>query len=276
MADPLTALGLAANIIQFITFASSLVSKTSEISNSAHGSTLENTELKAIATNLTDLNKQLEPPKAPGGNDKQSRKAAKSGERLRELCTECEKAAWELLSVIQRLEHGKGRSKWKSFRQALLSVWKESEIAALSRRLERYRSQIGTALLLSLRYHIQEREGAFDSLAEEIHRGTFVSKLVISRRSNLNWPSFWNRDSGNYGARKMFDCSHQRFLKLQTAQGKSVLLRKSLKSSAFRVWMSGSSISHKPIAGPLTGYSKKTHAPQPHNRNRQITWLVGA
>jgi ankyrin repeat protein/energy-coupling factor transporter ATP-binding protein EcfA2 len=177
MADPLTALGLAASIVQFISFTSSLISKTSEISNTAQGATVEIIELKAIATNITTLNAEILPPSSPRGNDKQSRKAAKSGELLRELCTGCEEVSKKLLDVLEKLECEGGRSKWKSFRQALKTVWKESEIEALSKRLERYRGQIDTALLVSLRYYIQERESAIDTLTEEIKKGTFISRI---------------------------------------------------------------------------------------------------
>ncbi|EPE34009.1 hypothetical protein GLAREA_07022 [Glarea lozoyensis ATCC 20868] len=177
MADPLTALGLAASIVQFISFTSSLISKASEISNTAQGATVEIIELKAIATNITTLNAEILPPSAPRGNDQQSRKAAKSGELLHELCTGCEEVSKKLLDVLEKLECEGGRSKWKSFRQALKTVWKESEIEALSKRLERYRGQIDTALLVSLRYYIQERESAIDTLTEEIKKGTFISRI---------------------------------------------------------------------------------------------------
>jgi hypothetical protein len=60
MADPLTALGLASNIVQLITFASSLVSKTREISKSANGALVANLELEAIASNLQELSRESE------------------------------------------------------------------------------------------------------------------------------------------------------------------------------------------------------------------------
>lgn len=146
---------------------------------------MENSELGAIASNLIALNKELVAPKAPRGNDPQSRDAAKSGEQLRELCSGCDEVSRKLLSVIQQLEHGRGRSKWKSFRQALLTLWKEKEIEDLSKRLERYRSQIDTALLVSLRYYIQERQSASNSLAEEINKGTFINRIGDIKKIQL-------------------------------------------------------------------------------------------
>jgi hypothetical protein len=67
------------------------------------------------------------------------------------MCTGCEKVSEELLDVIQDLRSSGPHSRWKSFRQALMSVWKEHEIDTLSQRLERYRRQIDTILLVSMR-----------------------------------------------------------------------------------------------------------------------------
>jgi hypothetical protein len=52
MADPLTTLGLASNIVQLISFTSDLISKGREISKSADGVLVENLELEAITSSL--------------------------------------------------------------------------------------------------------------------------------------------------------------------------------------------------------------------------------
>jgi hypothetical protein len=43
---------------------------------------------------------------------------------------------------LQNIKAKKPESKWSSFRAALASVWKESQIDALSKRLDAYRSQM--------------------------------------------------------------------------------------------------------------------------------------
>lgn len=58
--DPLTALGLAANVIQFVSFASGLVFKMREISTSADGATSEITTLDAVYGRLHSLSSELE------------------------------------------------------------------------------------------------------------------------------------------------------------------------------------------------------------------------
>jgi len=66
MADPLTALGLATNIIQLIDFTGDLISKTWEVSKSADGILVENLELEAITSSLQQLSNGLRHPGAGG------------------------------------------------------------------------------------------------------------------------------------------------------------------------------------------------------------------
>jgi effector-binding domain-containing protein len=147
MLDPLTALGLASNVVQLITFTGDLVAKGRDIYQSTDGGLVENLELEAITKSLQDLSLEVAlPPGIP---------LTKVERELQQLCDGCRKAADELLDVIQKLKAQGPHKRWVSFRQALNSVWKAEEIQALSIRLERYRRQIDTTLLLSLRETLQ-------------------------------------------------------------------------------------------------------------------------
>jgi hypothetical protein len=53
--DPLTALGLASNIVQLISFSSDLVAKGREIYQSTDGTLVENLELETITKSLREL-----------------------------------------------------------------------------------------------------------------------------------------------------------------------------------------------------------------------------
>jgi hypothetical protein len=57
--DPLTSLGLAANLLQFIEFATKLVGKASDIHKSAQGIHPENTELWDISKRLEGLTQAI-------------------------------------------------------------------------------------------------------------------------------------------------------------------------------------------------------------------------
>jgi hypothetical protein len=144
MLDPLTALGLASNIVQLIQFTSDLVAKGRDIYQSTDGTLVEHLELEAITKSLEDLSLEVALPNIG------SLRLTKVERQLQQLCEGCRKAANELLDVIQKLKAQGPHKRWVSFRQALNSIWREDEIQALSIRLERYRRQIDTTLLLSL------------------------------------------------------------------------------------------------------------------------------
>ncbi|CZR63571.1 uncharacterized protein PAC_13468 [Phialocephala subalpina] len=150
MADPMTALGLASNIVQLISFTSDIVSKSREIYKSQDGKLIEHMELEAITTSLHDLSREIVSPFQKGIL------LSKAEEDLQKLWGECNDISRQLIVAIESLQTQGRNKKWNSFRQALKTVWKEDEIEALSRRLDRYRAQIDTALLVSLTAILRE------------------------------------------------------------------------------------------------------------------------
>lgn len=151
--DPLTALGLASNVVQFISFTRELVDKGREISKSADGALIENLELEAITRNLYDLSRGLMvPPLTKTSRLTGKPKPSKPERELQQLCEGSRDVAATLLNALQSLKvTGSKHQKWVSFRQALNSVFSQEKIGQLSARLERYHRQINTALLASLR-----------------------------------------------------------------------------------------------------------------------------
>ena len=144
--EPLVALGLAANIVQLVDFASKLVSRSRETYQSADGALVENSELQAVTQNLQTLTGELH--LSSKGQIKDSSGAEK---QLHDLCSGCTDATAQLLAALEKLKAKGDHKRWGSFRQALESVWKESEIQSLAIRLERFRRQIDTTLLVLLR-----------------------------------------------------------------------------------------------------------------------------
>jgi hypothetical protein len=135
--DPWTALGLASNIIQFIDFVWNLVSESKDIYRSTAGMLAENVELEVIANDLSQLSAQFQNPS--GGRVR----VPPDEEGLRNLALRCSVLAEELLGTIQRLKVEKGpHRKWKSFRQALLSMSKKDKILELRTRLDWLRNEM--------------------------------------------------------------------------------------------------------------------------------------
>jgi hypothetical protein len=192
--DPLSALGLAANVVQFIEFAAKLISKGHRIHKAADGALVENLELEAIIHRIRRLNDEIHASLYLSkskrhhdrrGDDRQflsedsyevdleafsnpldsKGSSAQDGPelcndwqdsnelQLGKLCKDCNRAASDLLTALEKLkiEAGTKNRSWKSFRAALKSIWSKEEIEALAQRLESYRRQLDTRILVSIR-----------------------------------------------------------------------------------------------------------------------------
>ncbi|KAF2653413.1 hypothetical protein K491DRAFT_515569 [Lophiostoma macrostomum CBS 122681] len=147
--EVLAAIGLAGNIVQFVSFTSETLSKSREIYLSASGTTEEYTDLKVISQDLLSLKDRIS-----------SQKSAMPS--LSPLVDRCMRIADEILSAVKQVEdtstHGKSstnstvngfkgtgsksRTQWKSFRKALKCVWGKHRVQDLETRLENLRGQI--------------------------------------------------------------------------------------------------------------------------------------
>src|ERR1700712_3244536 len=112
--DALTALGLAANVIQFVDFAASILSKGNTIRKSADGALKENTQLRSISSRMqtltADLERSIHNP------------FTQNDQALKAICSSCFEIATELNLKLSTLTARGGISRFKSYRQALKSV----------------------------------------------------------------------------------------------------------------------------------------------------------
>ncbi|CZR58778.1 uncharacterized protein PAC_08670 [Phialocephala subalpina] len=206
--DPLTVLGLASNIVQLVTFTSDLVSRGNEIYKSADGVLIENLELESITTTLQKLASYLVVP------DRHSQRPTKTETQLQELCNGCKDVSGRLLNVIQGLKAKEPHAKWNSFHQALNSVWKENDIRALESRLERYRRQIDTTLLVSLRECVQElsdRELDNEQVRNEMLRQVKQSQAeLIDCFLKIDWRLQNQQDMAAFSSKLSATTKHER------------------------------------------------------------------
>lgn len=137
--DPLTALGLAAAVVQFVGFASHLVSKTKDIQESVTGQSEQAATLETVYTQLQDLSSRLElssrrDPKlelVEGSTD-----LVKHVFAINDLSRICEGDCQRLLDIVRKLKVvGDSSRRWQSFRVALKTFWKGNEITDLEQRL---------------------------------------------------------------------------------------------------------------------------------------------
>jgi hypothetical protein len=175
MLDPLTALGVAGTIVQFVDFTVKLMSKSHELYKSTDGALVGNKDLEAIAANLnrlterlrTDMNRHLLPPvKAIKLRDDVSSKQAerelaftlrdytpenRAEIELGEINAKCGEVAGDLISILRMFKVEGNNNKWKSFRVALKTVWDEDQIQKAVSKLTECRKALDTELLISLR-----------------------------------------------------------------------------------------------------------------------------
>ena len=148
--DPLTALGLTSNLLQLVDVSIKLVSKGRSIHGSAHGTLVENSELELVANDLARLISQTAADSAKVSGLPQ-KEIGSLENAFGELSRSSGDVAEELLQKLEKLKvEGKHR-RWKSFRQALKSVWTREEINALANRLANLRAQLDSRILFSLR-----------------------------------------------------------------------------------------------------------------------------
>ena len=144
--DPLTALGLASNVIQVVEFSIQLVSKGVEIYKD--GSLAENVDAEEITQSLKGLNGKLQrsvQDSRCGGS------LSEADQSLMGLCANCERTTNELLAMFDRIKVTGKHRRWKSARLALKSIVKKDELELLARRLDTYRSEINLNVTISLR-----------------------------------------------------------------------------------------------------------------------------
>ncbi|KAF4535006.1 uncharacterized protein LTHEOB_2981 [Lasiodiplodia theobromae] len=137
--DPLSSLGVAGNVIQFVDFSIRLVSKFNQIYRSADGALQENSELSEIATRLKSIAGPLK------------ERARGADPELRKIAQRCCDASNELLEVLEGLRNQANQHrKLSAVRITLKSVMKEGVIRDLDSKLQRLQQQLNTSLLALL------------------------------------------------------------------------------------------------------------------------------
>lgn len=203
--DPTSAIGLAASIVQLTCFAGDLLSKTREIKDSADGALVENQELEAVTSSLQELSRDL----SAG-----SRNLTKADKQLKALCDGCQSATDDLLDVVQKLRTSSSHKGWESFRQAVLTVWKEKQVRSLTERLERYRGQINLALLVTLNESMGRLGSTIAGSTSNVRRRNYGNVSPVDWIGHGRTPSStrFDRITGRKKTSKTWRCSRHALL----------------------------------------------------------------
>jgi hypothetical protein len=148
--DPMSALSVAASAVQFVDFTRMIVCKSKDLYLSTDGVLQENKQTETVTMRLKELADSVgvlaTPPLSNSGS-------SRTNSRLQKICMECGSISTELLQRLHQLklpDQSKHR-KWKSFRQALKSVWSKREIDNMAKKLSDLRAELDTEVLILLK-----------------------------------------------------------------------------------------------------------------------------
>ena len=139
--DPVAAIGLISNIVQFVDFSWRLLDEARTLYKSTTGASRESNVLELVLDDLNDLQSKLLAPATEGAIPNP----------IRKLASECQNTANELISVLGMLKVKGEHRKWKSFMQALRSIWKREDIERLVKQVEALRNALQYRLQVSMR-----------------------------------------------------------------------------------------------------------------------------
>ena len=149
--DPASAFGLAASVVQFVSFTSDLVSATYTIHQSASGTTPAHTQLHTITTSLVSLNEDLHQSLLQRP-DNQS--PSRRDQEIDKLCLDCTALSDELLAILEKLQLQNKEHVWSSFKAVLRMMWSQDYLDRIQKRLDSFRQQISMQILVGLRYSV--------------------------------------------------------------------------------------------------------------------------
>lgn len=154
--DPLSALSVAAAVVQFIDFVPRVLFSAGDIYHSAKGLTDENANVEEIYQTLNGLGTQL-----ASLGDENSRittassptGSSKDLEVLRKLSLRCKEDCDTLLEVVQKVAVSTGKHRaWRSLKSAVRGIMDKKKMANLESSIERTRNVLSIQILSILRY----------------------------------------------------------------------------------------------------------------------------
>jgi len=147
--DPLTALSVAACIVQFVDYGTELLSMGSELYKSADGALSENVELEEASSRLKLLGRDLQKSLRQG----QQGPLNERDEALATICNGCIGISKDLTTRLEKLKVPSDHKhrKWESFKQTLKTVWTKEKIEEAAAKLAKLRTELDTHVIFSIR-----------------------------------------------------------------------------------------------------------------------------
>lgn len=143
--DPLSALSLAGNVVQFVEFAAKLFKRTCEIHSSSTESSKGDGNLDHICQRLLAFSSYMKHmPSKTISEEFHTCGLSAYSQDLQQLLTKCSEDCQSLLQITQKLRASNSSEsrKWKSFKKATHEVWHDEDIENLQDRINNNRQDM--------------------------------------------------------------------------------------------------------------------------------------
>ena len=154
--EPLAALALAGNVLQFIDFGCKLFSQGCELYKSTDGRLAVDDEIRLIAAELQDFVSTIKSQVVITGasNTSEALPAAREDgpdSKFGRICNEAVKIAEIILSKLEKRKLDENRSrKFESFKRVWRQIWSQGELNDLFERLSRLKEAIKSGVLAAI------------------------------------------------------------------------------------------------------------------------------
>jgi hypothetical protein len=167
--DPISALSVAASVVQFVSFTSDAVKSIYEASRATSGQLPQHSRMKQETQKLLELNHNIQQILHP---DTLGRARTDVEETLNDVCADCHAKATALMTELASLgveppplktnqKHGRGKGQpgqgktrvhWRHVEQVIKSVWHQHDIEELQARFRESKEMLMMTIMVSLRY----------------------------------------------------------------------------------------------------------------------------
>lgn len=142
--DPLTTLGLVANIIQLLDFGNKVIHEVQEVYNSPSGTTEVNESLEVQFNAVKITSSKLISANAQPQSDEEK--------VLFDVAKECQRLSGDMFQILDKIRSKDPNSRRESVKAALKSSWHKSDTEQLQKRLDYCRGQLQTQMLYLAKY----------------------------------------------------------------------------------------------------------------------------
>lgn len=176
MLDPLTALGLVSNVLQFVDFGGKMLLAAYQAYESTTGTSQANIGIALAEIELTDLMGKLAATSVVHSSDPSSQAA------LQRLAQNCLTTADEMQLILDKLivhSHGKARA-LEAIKVTIISVMATKDIQKLQKRLQGYRDMATSRLIFMLRDDQSSTKAAIEALDDKSTRMQLRNETQLS------------------------------------------------------------------------------------------------